>query len=280
MPSQGNRLNNFLFATTLLLSLPTGAILISNQALPGDTFYPIKTSLEKAATFIFSSSYSNASELQIKLIERRILENQKLILSSGSTQGLQLLIAQAESAKEYIINSNASPVSKKVAVNKLIKTLKATQQTLNEEKPVANSINKIPSNNPTVSQGNNPAIDPTKTTLSNAQTPILPTEPPQPTLTSEIEEAQNQLEEIIDDAQQSDYSEINNQESDDLFEPSPQPESTSTTTPNPTYTPTLLEEIQEFVEDRNGRNNSSQEESQENNGQNENNLNENSNREP
>ncbi|MFC1653908.1 hypothetical protein ACFL1M_03615 [Patescibacteria group bacterium] len=202
--------NSFLIGTMLFLSIPTAAIVISNGAIPGDPAYPIKTTVEKIATTLLSPSYDAKSDLEIKLVQRRIEENQQLLLSSGSTEGLELLVAQAEAAKEYILQSGASEEIKQEAVSKLVTTLKQSQQILQEQKTTIARSNPqvvhktvyetkyetktVYVNNPTVSQGNSPQSTPTPTSTTQTQT----TQEAQDT-TNEIEDTQGEIEDIIDD---------------------------------------------------------------------------------
>ena len=143
----------------VFLSIPTTAILASNNAVPGDRMYPVKITIEKIASKLSSPSYQAHSDLEIQLIQRRIAENQKLLIANGSTEGLKLLVSQAEAATEYIINSNVKPKTKTQTVQKLINTLEETHQILEQEKQnLAHTHNYQKSTpNPTISQGNTPS---------------------------------------------------------------------------------------------------------------------------
>jgi hypothetical protein len=156
-------INTIVVSLMIFLSIPTTAILASNNAIPGDPMYPVKTTLEKIASIFTSPAYQVHSDLEIQLIQRRIEENQALLLESGSTKGLALLVAQAEAATEYIINSNINQQTKTRTVKKLINTLEETQQVLEKEKGnLASTININSSNetsNPTISQGNSPTSE-------------------------------------------------------------------------------------------------------------------------
>ena len=159
-----NRINLIISILTVVLGLPAGAILVSNGALPGDGLFPVKTSIEKIAGLLISPSYQARSDLEIKLIQRRIEENQQLLLSSGSTEGLNLLVAQAQSAAEYIVKSNTSAAAKSAAIRKLSATIRSTQATLNQERQtLARQTNTIAQNTTatrsTISQGNSPIVD-------------------------------------------------------------------------------------------------------------------------
>lgn len=186
--------------------------MISNKALPGDSFYPVKIAVEKITSLIFSPSYQARSDLEIKLIQRRIEENQSLILSSGSTQGLALLVAQAESAKQYILESKTSPQTRTQSVQKLVNTLQKSKQSLEEEKriisvnPQTSSVK--PSTNPTPTPTSNPSISNGNSPAAPALTPTsLPSDSLDPI--ADIENTQDQLDEIIDQLEKSDqnYSE-------------------------------------------------------------------------
>lgn len=238
MQSSVNKMSVLLFATMFTLAIPTGAILVSSQALPGDTFYPVKTSLEKIVGIIFSPSYQAKSDLQIKLIERRIEENRKLLLSSGSTEGLKILIAQAESSKDYILNSNASQESKKLAVKKLINTLKASQEALEKEKQAliiqadvnvnTNQKNSQQTNNPTISQGNSTTQEPTQIERQDQQEAVDNQNSQTVITANDLDEAATDLSQIIDEAEN---------ESGTLQDSEPEIMPNPTTQPTPESTP-------------------------------------------
>ena len=148
----------------VFLSIPTTAILASNNAVPGDMMYPVKTTIEKIASLLTSPSYQAHSELEIQLIQRRIEENQKLLLAKGSTEGLKLLVAQAEAATEYILKSNVKSKAKTQAVSRLVEILQESQQKLEEQKQNIASTSTTNTvyvyvKNPTTSQGNSSQED-------------------------------------------------------------------------------------------------------------------------
>ena len=147
-------INIIIVVLMIFLSIPTTAILASNNALPGDPMYSVKTTLENIASIFTSPSYQAHSELEIQLIQRRIEENQALLLNSGSTKGLALLVAQAEAAKEYILNSNSSQKAKTQAVARLVEVLQESQQKLEDQKQNIASAPTSTIENPTISQGN------------------------------------------------------------------------------------------------------------------------------
>lgn len=276
MLSHTNKINSLLFTTMFALAIPTGAILISSQALPGDTFYPVKTSLEKIVGLIFSPSYQAKSDLQIKLIEKRIEENQKLLLSSGSTEGLKILIAQAESSKDYILNSNASQETKKLAVKKLINTLKSSQKALEKEKQAlilqadtnskADQNNIQQTSNPTISQGNSTTQQQTQTTTQSQQEATNNLSSQVIIAANDLNEATTNLSQIIDEVENENGS---NQDEESVIAPTPtttptpetNSESTpeSSTNPNPSLTP-RQEQIFELFQENRGRLNEEEDE--------------------
>ena len=85
-----------------ILAIPTVAILISWNALPGDHLYPLKRNLEKIALVIVGSHFKTEVALRSKLIERRFDESTTL-LTRSSALGPSELTAEVESTKEKII---------------------------------------------------------------------------------------------------------------------------------------------------------------------------------
>ena len=222
----------------IFLSIPKTAILASNNAVPGDKMYPIKTTIEKIASKLTSPSYQAHSELEIQLIQRRIEENQKLLLASGSTKGLELLVAQAEIAKEYVQNSNSSQEIKTQAVNRLVEVLQESQQKLEEQKqniastPTSNTVyvyrkETVYIENPTISQGNSK-----QESNYNSEENLSDSEK----ITEEIDDTQEEIEEMIDDLVNSSdaptYPETTQEPT-----PEPTPEPTEEPTPEPTEEP-------------------------------------------
>ena len=200
------KINAIIFLIMMVLSLPTAAILVSANAVPGDPFYPLKSVIEKVASTIASPSYQARSDLEVKLVQRRIEENQRLLLSSGSTKGLQILIAQAESAKEYILSSNTSQQVKSQAIQKLVATLEDSHRILEERKrniAATNTIHNQITNQvkSPISQGNSPIVTPTPTNTPS-QTPPPTIGEPEPDPEEIIEDiivTEEEIEEIIEE---------------------------------------------------------------------------------
>lgn len=188
----------------VFLSIPTTAILASNNAVPGDKMYPVKTTIEKIASKLSSPSYQAHSDLEIQLIQRRIEENQKLLLAKGSTEGLKLLIAQAEAATEYILKSNVKSKIKTQTIQKLITTLQETQQILEQEKENLASNNTNSHNetsNLTISQGNSPPSETNNTQANNGQYDIDDQDVNDTLYEEDFDDAQEKLADMEDQAE-------------------------------------------------------------------------------
>lgn len=235
-------LNYIMAGLMVFLLIPTTAILASNNALPGDTMYSVKTTLENLASTLTSSSYQAHSELEIKLIQRRIEENQKLLLSSGSTRGLELLVAQAEAAKEYILNSSSSQQVKTEAVNNLVRVLKESQNKLEEQKQNIASTNTVYKTvyktkivykeNPTVSQGNSQEQT---TTPDDTQDTAKQINDTQDSIEDMIDDLTSQSNEVPENPDTPSLPPAPEPTPEPISDPDPAPESTNDLDSTPTF---------------------------------------------
>ncbi|MDD2224689.1 MAG: hypothetical protein PHP97_00805 [Candidatus Shapirobacteria bacterium] len=96
-------LSKIFWGTVTILTIPTTLMLISWNAVPGDSTYKIKTGLEQVILGAAPSS-NLKSTLQIKYTEKRFTEVQKVISTSHASESLDnfnnQLIASENSVKE------------------------------------------------------------------------------------------------------------------------------------------------------------------------------------
>lgn len=162
----------------LLLTIPTGLILASWNALPGDRMYPIKTGLEKVAVKIVGGSPLER-KLEVKYTERRFSEADTLLTKKQSTIGFAYLTDQAKTAKDKIIQAQDSQTKVE-----LVENLSQFNQTLEERKEGIKT--SAPSTSP-------PApVPPSPAPGSQEPKDII----------EDIEETQEEIEEIIDELEE------------------------------------------------------------------------------
>ncbi|HEX6977405.1 MAG TPA: hypothetical protein VF185_03550 [Patescibacteria group bacterium] len=80
---------------------PTGLILASWNAIPGDTLYSTKRAFEGVALAITVKT-PIGSALSINFTDRRFKEADKLLANKGSTLGYSLLVEQAQQTQKLI----------------------------------------------------------------------------------------------------------------------------------------------------------------------------------
>lgn len=87
----------------VFFSVPTGLILASWNALPGDSLYTTKRALENVTLTIVQST-PLASSFSVGFTDRRYKEADKLLATKGSTLGYSLLVEQAQQTKNIIVD--------------------------------------------------------------------------------------------------------------------------------------------------------------------------------
>jgi hypothetical protein len=87
----------------LFFSIPTVLILASWNAIPGDTLYSVKSSLEDVALALTKNT-PMATAFSINFTDRRFDEAVKLLDKEGSSVGYQLLVAEAQQTRSLIID--------------------------------------------------------------------------------------------------------------------------------------------------------------------------------
>jgi len=99
--------NWFLSAFAILFAIPSFFILISWNALPGETLYGVKTGLEDLALAVTIRT-PIASAFSLNFTERRFSEATKLLAKKGSTVGYTLLVAEARETRTIIMDQQDS----------------------------------------------------------------------------------------------------------------------------------------------------------------------------
>lgn len=97
-------LNTTITVLAILLAFPVSLILVSWNALPGDTAYPTKKWLETMALKMVEG-LPLERKLEVEYIKRRSFEADQLLIQKGSALGYTYLSAQAYSAKEKIVET-------------------------------------------------------------------------------------------------------------------------------------------------------------------------------
>lgn len=174
----------FFFSFSFIL---TGVVAISQNALPGDRMYGVKTNFEKAV--LAGCKILNLdTRYQIDLTELRFQEVKKIIKSDNAVLGLNSLFKQIMTTESSIYNIK-SPKKKSDMANQYISTLTNISYQLEQEKTVeaiskpVNIIKRTPTLIPTIGQPSNSG-----TTASTPQT----------TVNNQISLTQQQIQEIID----------------------------------------------------------------------------------
>jgi len=185
----------FLTSIAILLAVPAVLILASWNALPGDSLYSVKTSLEKVAMAVTSRT-PLASGLSLKFTDRRFGEANRLLAREGSTLGYTLLVNQATQSKEIVVEKQDVKQAKQ-----LIENIETYQKSIEEKKtalaaqPSAIIPPSVPVSTPT----------PVATTFvpTNTPTPVAATPIPQPTsahsveaVVTNLDQTSSQLEEL------------------------------------------------------------------------------------
>lgn len=155
-------------------AIPTFLILISWNALPGDSLYGLKTSLEDIALFLTRRT-ALASTLSVKYTDRRFSEANLLLSKKGSTIGYQLLVNEAQQSRDIIVERRDSRKAQELVAKienyqKEIELKQTAIQTGGVKVPVAQKESPPVAQEPSTTQ----------TTPTQTQTPSPPTKAPEP----------------------------------------------------------------------------------------------------
>lgn len=173
-------LNRVTWGVLLVLLAPAGLIIASQNAVPGDGMYPVKTTLEDIALLVTSPSYAATSDMQMRFTKRRLSEVEQVVNTAYAVDGLDNLndqVVETSASIEQVENDE-----KRVELaQEYIQTLRDTQVSLEEQKSVvrqqaAYTYSQPSYNSPSqVAQNNTQPVN-NYPTLENAAAPAAPTD--------------------------------------------------------------------------------------------------------
>lgn len=183
-------LSKALIVLMLILLLPTGLVLASQDSLPGDRTYPIKRSLENIIISLVSVHPSTRALFTTNFSQRRFKEAVAMIKrndDSAATISLVEMISQTREAAAEI-NKISDPVVKKQLSEKLSKQISeykqqlvSIQQTQQNQYPSGSSTPGVqPSLSPPQPDNHLPSLLPSRVPTGNLYSPT----PTRPALTS------------------------------------------------------------------------------------------------
>ncbi len=100
-------LGTFATVFAIFFFAPTGLILASWNAIPGDALYPTKRAFESVALAITVKT-PIGSALSLNFTDRRFKEADKLLATKGSTLGYSLLVESAQQTQQLISDQKDS----------------------------------------------------------------------------------------------------------------------------------------------------------------------------
>jgi len=182
----------------VVFAVPSFLILVSWNALPGESLYGVKTTLEDIALAVTVRT-PIASAFSLNFTERRFAEANKLLAKKGSTVGYTLLVAEARETQTIIVDQQDSQKAQE-----LIAKIEEYQARIEEKKlaiaaqptailpPQEEVITTVPTLTPTTQ------VQTTAPVATGDKTPI-PSPTPAPSaevVIEDLEETNEQLEEI------------------------------------------------------------------------------------
>lgn len=173
----------FLFAPFTVL------ILLSQNTVPGDLFYPVKRGLEGIVLAAASASPATRVAFRTDLTERRFKEAEKLLLAKADATALDSFILEVQSTQEEV-DALSSTLQKSQATEKLIAKIddyqvKLTQIQAQTQSTSAPSVTSVvePTSPPQINQPQavqQQAPPPSDSGQAGQSAPLLqPTNPPQ-----------------------------------------------------------------------------------------------------
>jgi len=181
-------LNRIVWWILVLLAVPTTLILVSWNAVPGDSTYKIKIGLEQLLLNIVPTADAKTS-LNIKYTERRFTEVEKVLSTSSdnSSDSDNSTVYASESLnnlnEQVVVSGNSvqeikNVEEKKIQTEKLIKTLETVSQKIEQKQLSAPIPTKVPIKIPTAT----PTLIPTQTVIIITDEPLISTPTLIPTL--------------------------------------------------------------------------------------------------
>lgn len=126
----------FVWAILLFLITPSGMVLASWNAVPGDYTYSWKLSLEKVLLWVLSPSDTLQSTTQVKIAERRFGEVEQVIGSEYTVESLENLNQQLDTTTSNVLEISKDEARSEVT-DKYIASLKEMSNSLSEQKSKA-----------------------------------------------------------------------------------------------------------------------------------------------
>lgn len=170
----------------IFLAPPTALVFLSQDSVPGDTFYPVKRGMENVILAAASVNPATRAAFQTNLTGTRFTEAEKLLLVRSDTTGLSTFITEVQTT-EQSVSTLSDPTQKQELTTKLLAKIDEYQNKLNQVQTqfqTASNIVLAPTSTPT----------PIPTSISQSQPSVsmplptsafpTPTLAPSPTLTS------------------------------------------------------------------------------------------------
>jgi len=196
-----------------LLFAPTAAIVVSWNALPGDSLYSTKRTLEKIALAITAGNYSTNSTLQTQLLARRTNEAVGSVLKKSSSKGLDELRAQLAQIRQQVAAA-PTPEEKQAAAQKAVAELETTKKKLRQTRV-------------TLARGPTTTISVQQQIIQYIPIPVQQPSTGQSSvdLTQQIQDTEDDIDDAIDDL------------SSNLGSPTPAPSPSPSQSPSPSPSP-------------------------------------------
>jgi len=171
----------------IILLIPTSLVFASQDAIPGDTTYPIKRGLENVISSVYSVNSSTRAVYKKDLSQRRFMEAVTLIKKGDekSTKSLTELVAQTQDAADSL-DQVQDPVLKKQYRQNLAQKINEYKIVLKQQEIKRSTENvkptPTPSKRPTVTAILSPTLTPTPSSVrTNFDAFVTPTPTPIPT---------------------------------------------------------------------------------------------------
>lgn len=146
-------LDAFAWLALFILAPFTLLILLSQNTVPGDLFYPVKRGLEGVVLTAASASPATRVAFRTDLTERRFKEAEKLLLAKADTTALDSFILEVQSTQEEV-DALSSILQKSQATEKLIAKIDDYQVKLTQLQAQTQSNSVLQVNQPqSTSQG-------------------------------------------------------------------------------------------------------------------------------
>lgn len=205
-PQRKGSLKKFLNISTwiiLFAFLPfTVLVLLSQDSVPGDLFYPVKRGLENVVLAAASVNPATRVAFRTNLTETRFKEAQSLVLSKSNTSGLSSFIDEVQGTQLEVTNLS-SDTERKTAEEKLISKIEEYQNGLSilqaktEQNIPLTPTSIPPSPTPTAISSPTPRIISNQSFPQPSSTPI-PTITIAPTVASNTQAAPSESTQVLE----------------------------------------------------------------------------------